>query len=65
MNKFKWGVQFFTLNAEILDEYAKCTDAASVIAAQNRYIERIEAEATANRQRPVDLPPTGSSSDED
>ncbi|KAG0052183.1 ribosome biogenesis protein tsr3 [Gryganskiella cystojenkinii] len=44
LSKFKWGHAFRKVNAELLSIYSKCTDSASVIAAQNTYLAMIEKE---------------------
>ncbi|KAF9959459.1 ribosome biogenesis protein tsr3 [Mortierella alpina] len=44
LGKFKWGHAFKKVNAELLSKYSKCTDSASVIAAQNEYLAMIEKE---------------------
>ncbi|KAG0261447.1 ribosome biogenesis protein tsr3 [Mortierella polycephala] len=44
LSKFKWGHAFKKVNAELLTIYSKCTDSASVIAAQTEYLAMIEKE---------------------
>ncbi|KAF9333601.1 ribosome biogenesis protein tsr3 [Podila minutissima] len=44
LSKFKWGHAFRKVNGELLSKYSKCTDSASVIAAQNEYMAMIEKE---------------------
>ncbi|KAI1314882.1 ribosome biogenesis protein tsr3 [Mortierella claussenii] len=44
LSKFKWGHAFKKVNAELLAKYSKCTDSASVIAAQTEYLAMIEKE---------------------
>ncbi|KAF8983807.1 ribosome biogenesis protein tsr3 [Entomortierella lignicola] len=44
LSKFKWGHAFKKVNAELLSKYSKCTDSASVIAAQTEYLAMIEKE---------------------
>ncbi|KAF9185560.1 ribosome biogenesis protein tsr3 [Haplosporangium sp. Z 11] len=44
LSKFKWGHAFKKVNAELLSIYSKCTDSASVIAAQTKYLAMIEKE---------------------
>ncbi|AFM99009.1 ribosome biogenesis protein C-terminal [Encephalitozoon hellem] len=36
---FNYGDEFYKLNADILDEYAKCTSSAEVVEVQNRFLE--------------------------
>lgn len=40
LNKFSWGHSFIDLNEELLDIYANCKDSASVVTAQNEYLEK-------------------------
>ena len=42
--KFKWGPGFWTLNRELLERYAQCTDGAHVIQTQNQWIHEKELE---------------------
>lgn len=44
MSKFKWGPSFISINLDLLDAYAACEDSVGVVAVQNAYIERCEAE---------------------
>ncbi|KAF9103904.1 ribosome biogenesis protein tsr3 [Mortierella sp. AM989] len=44
LSKFKWGHAFKKVNAELFSIYSKCTDSASVIAAQTEYLSMIEKE---------------------
>ncbi len=77
MSRFKWGHSFFSLNNELLEMYAACSDAHEVIEAQNRYLESL---GDRNRDRDghddgegggdgyldgLDLPPSSSSSEYD
>ncbi|CAB3409620.1 unnamed protein product [Caenorhabditis bovis] len=59
MKPFSWGAHFLELNKEILDIYAACNTPEEVIAAQNAYLARIDAER-ATQNRDIDLPPTDS-----
>lgn len=65
MQKFKWGPNFIELNTEALSEYRKCKDAKEVIAAQTKYMQKIEQEDRERRERAIDLPPSASSDEED
>ena len=60
LGKFAWGHTFLTLNRELFDAYARCTDSAGVVAEQDRLIAAWESERNAPR-RP---PPAGGSDDE-
>eukprot|EP00842_Homolaphlyctis_polyrhiza_P000693 jgi/Hompol1/1624/HPOL_005666-RA len=61
MSQFGWGHAFYQLNKELFEIYAKCTDAADVVRAQNEYIEEMEAayrsrrDADTNRDGSDDL----------
>ncbi|KAG0197993.1 ribosome biogenesis protein tsr3 [Mortierella sp. GBA30] len=44
LGKFKWGHAFKKVNAELLAIYSQCTDSASVIEAQTKYLAMIEKE---------------------
>jgi len=58
--KFKWGHSFLSLNEELLDRYAACSDGAQVVAAQNEFLAKEEEEQRKRRDE-IDLPPTYSS----
>jgi len=40
LSKFKWGLQFITLNEELLEGYAKAKDSAGVIKVQKDYVNQ-------------------------
>ncbi|XP_017776035.1 PREDICTED: ribosome biogenesis protein TSR3 homolog isoform X2 [Nicrophorus vespilloides] len=61
LDKFGWGHSFITLNEELLDIYAACTDSKSVVEAQGAYIEK-EQQAQLQRQNIPDFPPSDSDS---
>jgi len=81
LEKFKWGPEFISINLDLLDAYAACTNSTEIVAVQNAHIERCEAEQAAkeaagpgadlmtanpNRQnRRLDLPPTYSDEEEE
>ncbi|GMR48240.1 hypothetical protein PMAYCL1PPCAC_18435, partial [Pristionchus mayeri] len=65
MSRFTWGPHFIELNRELLDIYAKCGSADEVIAAQNKYLAKMEEDAEKERNRPIDLPPSESDDDEE
>ena len=65
LSKFKWGPNFYTMNAQALEMYAGCGTAKEVIDAQGEYIARVEREVRAERERPIDLPPMESSDEEE
>jgi pre-rRNA-processing protein TSR3 len=47
LGKFKWGRNFLVLNQELLGIYADCTDSASIVAAQAKYLDRMQVEKQA------------------
>ncbi|GAB1600787.1 ribosome biogenesis protein TSR3 homolog [Argonauta hians] len=44
LQKFKWGLNFYTLNKELLDLYAGCKNSTEVVQEQTSYLEKIELE---------------------
>jgi len=40
LSKFKWGLQFITLNEELLEGYAQAKDSAGVVEVQKDYINQ-------------------------
>ena len=40
LSKFKWGLQFITLNEELLEGYAQAKDSAGVVKVQNEYVSQ-------------------------
>lgn len=81
LSKFTWGHAFLELNEEILEIYSECTDAASIQAAQEQYLEGIAQEVrerdeakkinggwkTGSKSHglPGELPPSDSESEEE
>ncbi|KAF9167898.1 ribosome biogenesis protein tsr3 [Actinomortierella ambigua] len=49
MSKFKWGHAFKKVNAELFSIYSQCTDSASVVEAQNKYLAMLEEEQKHRR----------------
>lgn len=54
MSKFKWGEGFLSLNNELLEAYASCTDSPSVVAMQQTFFdawgqERLDRRMQAER----------------
>lgn len=41
LNGFKWGETFFSLNKELLDDYAKAKNSIEVVKIQNDYLDQI------------------------
>uniref|UniRef100_A0A915CZ44 non-specific serine/threonine protein kinase n=1 Tax=Ditylenchus dipsaci TaxID=166011 RepID=A0A915CZ44_9BILA len=65
MQVFSWGPTFLKLNAEALEIYRQCKDSKEVIQRQQQYMDRMEEEARLERLKPMDLPPTYSTSEEE
>lgn len=63
MSKFSWGPEFLSMNADLLETYAKCSNGKEVIQQQNEFLARAEQESKNLRNREIDLPP-GFSDDE-
>uniref|UniRef100_A0AC34F0X4 18S rRNA aminocarboxypropyltransferase n=1 Tax=Panagrolaimus sp. ES5 TaxID=591445 RepID=A0AC34F0X4_9BILA len=57
MSKFTWGKEFLSMNADILEIYAKCANGKEVIQKQNEFLERAEQESRDLKNREIDLPP--------
>jgi pre-rRNA-processing protein TSR3 len=49
LEKFKWGPGFYTVNEELLKQYALCDSSAAIIEVQNQWIERIQQESRNNK----------------
>lgn len=49
MAKFSYGDEFFRLNEELWSVYAACQNGEEVVAAQNQYLARMEAEDATTR----------------
>lgn len=65
LGKFSWGHSFIELNTELLETYSACKTSKEILAAQEEYLERVQAEKLNRRNEP-DYPPTSSSeSDEE
>jgi len=43
MSKFKWGDAFFAINEELFHIYGQCRTSEDVLAAQKRYLDRVQA----------------------
>lgn len=44
MNQFAWGEEFLRINRELLDLYGSCKDAEEVVARQNEWLAKSQAE---------------------
>lgn len=51
MAHFGWGDSFFDVNAELLQGYAACRNSTEVVAFQDAYLAKTEAEAVEGRER--------------
>lgn len=51
MSHFGWGDSFFDVNAELLEGYARCTTSAEVIAFQDEYVLKSQAESQQGREQ--------------
>jgi pre-rRNA-processing protein TSR3 len=67
LSDFSWGEEFIKLNQEVLDIYASCTDGADVVAKQNEWLSKAEAEAGSTREHEAyeDLPPSSGEEEDD
>mmetsp|Transcript_34148 Transcript_34148/g.47330 ORF Transcript_34148/g.47330 Transcript_34148/m.47330 type:complete len:289 (-) Transcript_34148:51-917(-) len=63
MSRFKWGHAFFSVNQELLDQYAACSTAVEVIAKQDAWL----ASAGTPLESPfkTDFPPSESEGEEE
>ncbi|CAH0547627.1 unnamed protein product [Brassicogethes aeneus] len=61
LSKFSWGHSFIELNEKLLDIYAGCTDSASVIREQNKYIEEEQKQQEKDKNALPDFPESESS----
>ncbi|KAK7590635.1 hypothetical protein V9T40_002248 [Parthenolecanium corni] len=61
LNKFKWGRGFLSLNDEILNRYASCSNGAEIIEVQNDYLQ---ASQKSRAEKGMPEYPSSSSADE-
>ncbi len=67
MDEFSWGEEFLSLNKQVLDLYASCTDSTDVVKKQNEWLElaqRAKEDDAANGRSVNDLPPSDEEYDE-
>lgn len=62
VSKFKWGKTFLKMNEELLDKYSACKSSSDVVEVQNLYLQQLEEESRAERDK-IDLPPSESESE--
>jgi pre-rRNA-processing protein TSR3 len=65
LDEFSWGPEFLRINAHLLTDYAAAKDSAGVLAAQEAWMRRLEAEAAGRATRSRGLPPSDSEGDDD
>lgn len=53
LKRFKWGSSFYTLNRDLLDQYAACKSSKEVVEVQDKWLEECEKEH--NSQSSQDL----------
>lgn len=64
LSKFKWGKTFLKINSDILSRYKKCQKSTEVVEVQQIYLEEINEENKRQKERTLDLPPSGSSEED-
>lgn len=64
LSKFSWGHSFIELNSELLETYSACKSSKEILAAQDEYLQKVQAEKLNRRNEP-DFPPTSSSESDD
>jgi len=65
MDEFSWGEEFLSLNRQVLDMYATCTDSTDVVKKQNEWLELAKQEKEDDGGIPAnDLPPSDDEYDE-
>lgn len=50
MGKFKWGHSFLSLNEELLEAYAACSNSVEVVAVQDKYLEDRQLEKVKRKE---------------
>ena len=64
LEPFTWGPEFIKINKELLDTYSAAATSAGVIAAQEAWLKKLEAEVASKGSRARGLPPTPPPEDE-
>jgi len=64
LKRFSWGMNFITINQELLDIYADCTDGQDVVDKQNQYLQKLK-EIKEREKDEIDLPPSYSDYSDD
>ncbi|XP_058796203.1 18S rRNA aminocarboxypropyltransferase [Phymastichus coffea] len=64
LGKFSWGHSFLELNADLLANYAACTNSEEIIAAQDKFLVKTRQEREDRLAMP-DFPPSESESEEE
>ena len=57
LKRFSWGLNFITINKEVLDIYANCKDGQDVVDKQNQYLQSLK-ELKERAKDEIDLPPS-------
>ena len=65
MSKFAYGNAFFQLNEDLLERYATCRTGKEIIKMQETHLNELKRQAEEQRNAPMDLPPSESSSEDD
>ncbi|ODV88405.1 hypothetical protein CANCADRAFT_16448, partial [Tortispora caseinolytica NRRL Y-17796] len=55
LDHFSWGPAFLSINEELLNVYASCTDSRSVKEAETRWLEKLEQEVAQKQQIKEDV----------
>ena len=67
MDEFSWGGEFLSLNKEVLDLYATCSDSADVVRKQNKWLEQAQKKKEEDPSSGIptsDLPPSDNEDDD-
>lgn len=51
LEKFTWGLNFLSVNKELIELYQSCSDAESVTKAQDEYLEKLAEESKARKEQ--------------
>ena len=64
LKEFSWGMEFYKINADVLEMYQACTDETQVVEAEQEYLKMCEEENEKRRRR-FDLPSLSSDEEEE
>ena len=65
MDKFKWGLNFFTLNQTALDLYALCSTSQQLHHQAQSYIQQVKTQNQLNKLQLISLPSQDDLTDSD